>query len=227
MSAEERDLPSSRKEAKSQGFPTYFTGKACSRGSFSMRNTSSGNCLCELCLEAARVTARAWKSANRASLLEARRANYAINKAGVLAKQRDWRISHHAAALAGQARYRAANRADIRKRARDRAKQCPLPGKFQTDKRRAAKLQRIPCWFGEFDIFVATEANDIASRRSEATGIAWHVDHMIPLRSKLACGLHCGHNLQVIPAHLNQKKHNKIWLSEPDQWIRELKAERA
>ena len=81
-----------------------------------------------------------------------------------------------------------------------------------------------PRWYGELDEFVMREAADLCRLRELSTGIVWHVDHMIPLRSKSACGLHCSANIQVIPAWLNWKKGNKLWLHEPDAWLAELRA---
>jgi hypothetical protein len=61
----------------------------------------------------------------------------------------------------------------------------------------------------EFDEFVQKEANDLCVSREKATGIKWHVDHIVPLNHKNACGLHNGYNLQVVPALWNIKKGNR------------------
>lgn len=86
-------------------------------------------------------------------------------------------------------------------------------------KRRAMKLAATPPWFGELDELVVNEAADLARLRRDATGFEWHVDHMIPLRARTACGLHCGSNLQVIPASLNTKKSNTMRLTIPCEWV--------
>ena len=75
-------------------------------------------------------------------------------------------------------------------------------------KKRATKLQATPSWANEFFI---SEAYSLAQERTEKTGINWHVDHIVPLRSKKVCGLHCEFNLQVITAKQNMHKHNNTW----------------
>lgn len=77
-------------------------------------------------------------------------------------------------------------------------------------------------WYGEFDSFVFSESYLLAADREKVTGVAHHVDHMIPLFGKKASGLHCGLNLQVIPANLNQWKLNRMVLTEPDEWLSHL-----
>jgi hypothetical protein len=61
----------------------------------------------------------------------------------------------------------------------------------------------------EFDAFVLEEAFALRELRSELTGIKWHVDHIVPLHHKKACGLHAAANIQVVPAYFNLKKGNR------------------
>lgn len=88
--------------------------------------------------------------------------------------------------------------------------------------RRAARHKAIPKWFDEFDEFVVSECAALASIRTRQTGIAWHVDHMVPLQAKKASGLHCADNLQVIPAVMNSGKRNKLIYIEPYEWIKAI-----
>lgn len=38
----------------------------------------------------------------------------------------------------------------------------------------------------------------------------WHLDHIVPLKSKLVCGLHVPENLRIIPGAENIKKKNRF-----------------
>lgn len=72
-------------------------------------------------------------------------------------------------------------------------------------KKRAAKLQRTPAWAHKHLI---DRHYGYAKIMTDATGIEYHVDHIVPLRGENVSGLHVHNNLQVITATENLKKHN-------------------
>jgi hypothetical protein len=86
-------------------------------------------------------------------------------------------------------------------------------------KRRAGKVMATPIWFSEFDEFVIQEAFDLCQQREAKTKIKWSVDHMVPLKAKNACGLHCANNIQVIPQSLNYAKRNDMIFTNPFEWL--------
>lgn len=104
--------------------------------------------------------------------------------------------------------YRAAGKANRTLESQRRYKKHPEQFTSYSAKRRAVKRNAVPNWLTEWDEFVIDELYDLAQKRTKTTGILWHVDHIIPLQSKLVCGLHVPANLQVIPAKDNLRKGN-------------------
>lgn len=72
---------------------------------------------------------------------------------------------------------------------------------------RAAKLKATPKW-ANLETICAVYAK-------AATMPRMHVDHIVPLVSKLVCGLHCEANLQLLPASDNMRKGNRVWPDMP------------
>lgn len=81
-----------------------------------------------------------------------------------------------------------------------------------TAMRRARKKQATPAWANPKKIKIEY---DLAAWCSKVTGEQYHVDHIVPLQSKLVCGLHWEGNLQVIPAFNNHSKNNRYWDDMP------------
>ena len=78
--------------------------------------------------------------------------------------------------------------------------------------RRAAKLKATPQWA---DLAVIALFYKEARSASIASGVAHHVDHIVPLRSSRVCGLHNEFNLEIIPAIENWRKSNRTWPDQP------------
>lgn len=75
-----------------------------------------------------------------------------------------------------------------------------------TNARRAQKILATPAWADNLSIM---------DMYAEAVYQQMTVDHIVPLRSAMVCGLHWEGNLQLLSLEENSKKHNKKW---PDMW---------
>lgn len=78
--------------------------------------------------------------------------------------------------------------------------------------RYARKRQAMPRWANLSSIKAFYR---MAKERSDSTGERWQVDHIVPLRSKRVCGLHCEDNLRILPASVNAAKANRFWPDMP------------
>jgi hypothetical protein len=141
----------------------------------------------------------AWKLANPEKFADGKRAWAKANREKCRASIRAWTERQPGGGAGVSRRWQAAN-----------------PGKqpVYAARRRATRLQAMPVWANEF--FIA-EAYHLAKLRTKATGLEWHVDHIVPLQSKKVCGLHVEFNLQVIPAKVNASKSNRYWPDMPTE----------
>lgn len=108
-----------------------------------------------------------------------------------------WRLRNPAKAKTSVLKYRMKNPHLERSRVRER---------------QASQLKATPKWSNRFFV---QEAYHLAELRNRITGIEWHVDHIVPLKSKIVCGLHAHTNIQVIPAKQNMSKGNYRWPDMP------------
>lgn len=170
--------------------------------------------------EAARAKTRAWVAANP-DRKRAMDAQYRKNNAEkVAARDRAWReanpervratktkyLQRHREALLGtrRSRYRN-NEGGMRDTNRGWAAANKDRRAASNSARKARKRMAQPAWA---DLDVIRELYELSARMFEETGIRHQVDHIVPLRSKYVCGLHCEFNLQVMPAKENLRKRN-------------------
>ena len=74
---------------------------------------------------------------------------------------------------------------------------------------RASKLNATPDWLTGTHKAHIKRTYALATMMTEATGVPYHVDHIVPLQGKFICGLHVPWNLQALRADLNMSKSNK------------------
>ena len=140
-------------------------------------------------------------------------AQYQARKEKHRAACRSWALRNPAAMLAYSAKWRDANRAYLRERDAKRAKERPEIYCAKSAKRRTINARATPAWANHARIAALYEC---AKHVSRITGVKYHVDHIVPLQSPLVCGLHVEHNLQLLPASDNVRKHNKKWPDMPN-----------
>lgn len=87
-----------------------------------------------------------------------------------------------------------------------------LENTIKARERYARIRMAIPPWFDSDavrDFYASSQA------LSMWTGEWYEVDHIVPLKSKHVCGLHCAANMQVLHVSENIRKGNRWW---PDMW---------
>lgn len=132
-----------------------------------------------------------WEN-KRDYLVEKNRAYYAKNRDQVNEQKRAYRLRNLANLRAAAAAWRKANPDRIR---------------HLNSLRRASVARATPDW-ADLGKIAAVYAE--AERLTIETGVQHHVDHVVPLKGELVCGLHVHFNLAPLPWIDNIKKKNKF-----------------
>jgi hypothetical protein len=228
-------LPKTRSEAAAAGSPKYFTGLACHAGHIDWRNTKSGKCA--ECVRLHTTTRRhedpdyraatkewakknyekwtkdpEWRKKRTRQLEEARRRDERQ-----MARKKEMLEKHRATEKAKQTRKRAGRRRweriksdpELMRVQKERLAQWTKDkANAKTSARRAARQRALPQWVDERDKQEILWLYTWARVMSRFTGIPHEVDHIVPLKHPLVCGLHVPANLQVITETANRLKHN-------------------
>ena len=81
---------------------------------------------------------------------------------------------------------------------------------YNESMREAQKLKATPKWLTKSQRDEIRSFYTEAKRLTLETGVLHHVDHIVPLRSDVVCGLHVPWNLQVLTAEDNLRKNNSF-----------------
>lgn len=205
-------FPSSYSEAKLANSPKYFTGEPCRFGHVAERRTSN-----QACTECERIKSAAWKAANpersKASNVASKRKQYENltqeqREAGN-EYRRNWRDANRDRVRQHSKQWRDKNLDRAREAERAWAKENAEKKAAKDARRRASELNATPRWLTNGHHRSIEAIYSAARTLTEKTGIQHEVDHVVPLRGKLVCGLHVPWNLQVISRAANRRKLNK------------------
>lgn len=103
-------------------------------------------------------------------------------------------------------KYYQENKDHIRKQAKINAQKNAPAYNARTYAYRAAKMNATPYWANFDDIKMWYEVAEVLSR----SGVRFEVDHIVPIKGKLACGLHTHDNMQVLTKSENVRKLNRF-----------------
>jgi hypothetical protein len=159
---------------------------------------------CKQC-DAAR--AAEYRAANKEKIKYGLAEYHRKNRDKQLAAMKARYVANRNTALAYQAKYAADNSAAIKEYnvaycAINRDKRSAIGAA-----RKARKLRATPGWAKKEKI---EEFYYTANMLGMHTGDQYHVDHIVPLKNKRVCGLHCEANLQVLTAKENISKGNRL-----------------
>ena len=189
------NLPKTRAEAKKIGSNYYFTGQPCKHGHIAPRKTKGA------CVECLKVE---WAQANitRADYF----AEYNKSEAGIDAKQAYYRRNRDAVIARAQARPVEEKRAYRNTWKENNQEQVLADNKVRRRKHR----QATPPWISRKQKSDMRALYQAAIYMTKTTGEQYVVDHIVPLRSEVVCGLHVPWNLRVITREENLRKSNKV-----------------
>lgn len=167
--------------------------------------------------ESAKESSRRWYAKNRERQLEIRREYYKKTKEESARRKRDWiaknkeryaewRRENDKPSPEYQALWQKRNRAHLNEMARanyhsDHKKK--IENVLKAARRRAAR-----CSWADDEKIKAMYAE--ARRMTIKTGVRYEVDHIIPIKHELVCGLHNEFNLQILTGSENARKKNKF-----------------
>ena len=125
-------------------------------------------------------------------------------------KIKEYRMKNKEKLLERKRKWYKANKEKVKAFFKEWLKNNPDKHRHNVALRRAAKMQRTPCWLTKNDKALIQRKYTLAQKKTESTGEMWVVDHILPLRGELVSGFHVPSNLRVIKHTINARKSNKF-----------------
>lgn len=164
------------------------------------------------CKPCAKSRSSDWYKANTERALKSCKDRYPQVREQRLKGMREWRERNPDRKQEIDRHWRTNNRDRKRENWREWKSKNPHKGAKESSLRRAAKRNATPSWANHD---VIAELFLEAARLTKQTGIKYHVDHIVPLKSEIVCGLHWEGNMRVITGAENISKSNRYWPDMP------------
>jgi hypothetical protein len=187
-------LPKTRAEAKETRASHYFTGEPCKHGHIAPRKTKGA------CVECLKVE---WQQAAEKRTAYFRAYN---NREEVKEAKHEWYQNNREKVIEA-----AKTRPDelVRRYRNTWKKNNKVQVRADTKARRRKHREATPTWLTRKQKSEIRQIYQIAITMTQTTGEQYVVDHIVPLRSDVVCGLHVPWNLRVITQEENLAKSNK------------------
>lgn len=189
------NLPKTRSEAKALGAKFYFTGEPCKHGHIAPRKTKGA------CVECLKVE-WAESAAKRAGYFAEYNKREAVKDA-----KHDWYLENREQVMAAASTRPAHVKREYQTAWKERNKTWV---RADTKARRRKHREATPPWLTRKQKADIRQVYQIAITMTQTTGEQYVVDHIVPLRSEVVCGLHVAWNLRVISQDENLQKSNKL-----------------
>ena len=189
------EYPTTREEAKKTGSKYYFTGQPCKHGHIALRKTK-GSCVDCLKVE--------WAKGNETRAEYFRQYN---KQEEVKDRKNDWYLKNRNQVIARASTRPAEQLREYRNTWKENN---PELVKANINDRRRRHKNASPRWLSKEQKEAIRQFYKDALTTTRITGKQYVVDHIVPLRSEVVCGLHAPWNLRVITQEENLAKSNKI-----------------
>ena len=189
------EYPKTRAVAKATGAKYYFTGEPCKYGHIALRKTKGS------CTECLKIE---WQQGNE------KRTEYFSEynrRENVKEKKNEWYRGNREVVIE-RARTRPAEK--LREYRNTWKENNLVQVRASTKARRRKHKQATPSWLTRKQKGEIRQIYQIAIVMTKTTGEQYVVDHIVPLRSPVVCGLHVPWNLRVITQEENLRKSNKL-----------------
>jgi len=183
------EYPTTRSEAKQTNASYYFTGKPCKHGHIALRKTKG------LCIECMKVD---WKKQ-----IEKRKTQPKSEAAK--ASGRKYYLKNKEKVKASAKKQPIEKRREYRKRWKQNN---PISKQASDNAWKRRQKNATPSWLSVKYRKEILEIYKAARRLSDATNDQYVVDHIVPLKGEIVCGLHVPWNLQILKNEENARKSN-------------------